>query len=563
MAKSAFHSHLFLCSCILIVLFGSCAQVVAPTGGKIDRISPKVLKYIPDSAALNFNGREIIFLFDEFIQLKDINGQLIISPPLEFIPDVKTKNETLSLIFDKSEKLKPNTTYSVNFGNAIQDIHESNPVENFKYVFSTGNFIDSLTFKGKVETAFEHKTEKGILVMLYKDYNDSTIYKNHPDYFGKTKDDGSFLINNIAAGNYKIMALKDANANYKYDNEGESIGFIDTLINIDKNTNVSFTVFQQPAKKLFVKTAIHGYYGNIMLVFNKPADNIVIQPLNHTFDDKNIFLEYSKNKDTLNYWFRNIEKDSIILQVRNNDRIIDTVSFKTIKKSEALKNNRKPLKFKLLSSPDKNQNFDLNAELLITFNHPIDPAFIDALNKKEIQLIEDSTLYNGYNNLLYRQKTINTLVISKKSNTSPPASPALKENTKYHLLILPGTFTDIFGFTNDSITINFKTREEKEYGSLKLKIDITETKTGNYIVQLLDEKENVLRENNIKKSETLTYQYLLPKKYKLKVIFDDNANYKWDTGNLQKKYQPEKVIYNAEAINTRSNWDIELEWKIY
>ena len=137
----------------------------------------------------------------------------------------------------------------------------------------------------------------------------------------------------------------------------------------------------------------------------------------------------------------------------------------------------------------------------------------------------------------------------------------LKENTTYHLLILPGTFTDIFGLTNDSIKIDFKTREEKYYGSVKLKLDVPPT-DGYYIVQLLDESSNVIREDLVSKSIELEYAYLAPKKYKLKIIYDDNRNRKWDVGNYLKKIQPEKVIYNSELINIRSNWDAELEWKI-
>ena len=553
------HSVLFLL--ISSILFYSCAQIVAPTGGKIDKTPPKIVKYTPDSAALNFNTKKITFIFDELIQLRDLNNQLIISPPLEFIPDAQAKNESLIFEFDKKENLKPNTTYSINFGNSVQDIHESNPLENFKYVFSTGSSIDSLSVKGKVETAFGHKPEKGVLVMLYSNYNDSSVYKNMPDYFSKTKEDGTFEINHIRAGSYKALALKDANANFKYDNESESIGFKDTLIDVSLKQTIALKLFQQPEKKLFLKSSIRNY-GNITLIFNKPVGEITISPLNHTFAEKDVFINYSRNKDTVNYWFKDVEKDSLALQIANDNVVVDTLSFKVIKKADALKSSRNPLKFKLLSSPDKNQNFELNAEMILTFNNPIEPALIEDIKKKEINLIEDSIPYEGYKDLFYQQKTIYSFAVSTKSDKpQAAAAPVLKENTKYHLFIPPGTFTDIFGLTNDTINIDFKTREEKQYGTLKLKLDIPEAK-GNYIVQLLDEKETIVRESIIKKSEIIFHQYLLPKKYKLKIIVDDNANNKWDTGNLSASLQPEKVIYNAELITTRPNWDFELEWKV-
>lgn len=550
---------------LICTLIYSCAQVVAPGGGEKDITPPKVVKYIPDSASLNFKSKSIVVFFDEFIQLKDLNNQLIISPPLENTPDIKVKNKTLTIDFDKEEILKPNTTYSISFGNALQDIHENNPIDNFKYIFSTGSFIDSVIVKGKIENAFDHKTDKGVLVMLYTDFSDSVIYKKKPDYFAKTKEDGTFQINNIRTGKYKLLVLKDANSNYKYDSESESVGFIDALIDVAEKKNILIDVFQELSKKLFLKKINYNSYGKISFIFNKPADSIRIEPLNLTFNDKDVFLDYSKNKDTLNYWFRKDDKDSIILQVKNGNTIIDTVDFKIIKKEDALKSRRNPLRLVVVNSPAGNQNVDLNAEFKIVFNNPLDPVLFNNSISKEINLIEDTIPIKDYKNLFYTLEPFNTISINSKiigKDGSTKVVPVVfKENTSYHLFIPPGTFTDIFGLTNDTIKIDFKTREEKFYGTLKLNLDIPVT-VGSYIVQLLDEKESIVKESNINKSETLFYEYLYPKKYKLKIIYDNNANYKWDTGNLLQKLQPEKVIYNAEPVNTRPNWDLELEWKI-
>jgi uncharacterized protein (DUF2141 family) len=550
---------------LICTLIYSCAQVVAPGGGEKDITPPKVVKYIPDSASLNFKSKSIVVFFDEFIQLKDLNNQLIISPPLENAPDIKVKNKILSIDFDKDEPLKPNTTYSISFGNALQDIHENNPIDNFKYIFSTGSFIDSVVVKGKIENAFDHKADKGVLVMLYTDFSDSVIYKKKPDYFAKTKEDGTFQINNIRSGKYKLLVLKDANSNYKYDNESESVGFVDALIDVSEKKNILISVFQEPVKKLFLKKSNYNSYGKISFIFNKTADSVRIEPLNLTFNDKDVFLDYSINKDTLNYWFRKDDRDSIILQVKNGNTIIDTVDFKIIKKEDALKSRRNPLRLAVVNSPAGNQNVDLNAEFKIVFNNPLDPVLFNNSISKEINLIEDTIPIKDYKNLFYTLSPFNTISINSKviaKDGSTKVVPVVfKENTNYHLFIPPGTFTDFFGLTNDTIKIDFKTREEKFYGTLKLNLDIPVT-TGNYIVQLLDEKESIVKESNINKSESLFYEYLYPKKYKLKIIYDNNANYKWDTGNLLQKLQPEKVIYNAEPVNTRPNWDLELEWKI-
>jgi hypothetical protein len=545
---------------IATILISSCAQIVAPTGGKLDKDAPKALKQEPSNGTTNFASKSITISFDEFIQLKDLNNQLIISPPLQFTPDIKTKNRELIIEFDKKEQLKPNTTYSINLGNAIQDIHESTPFENFSYYFSTGNILDSMKIAGKVENAFDTKTEKATLVLLYKNYTDSSVYKALPDYVGKTKEDGTFEIKNISAGSYKLIALKDANANFKYDSESEKIGFVDTLIDVTKNKKNTVRLFQEPAKKTFIKYSGHNYFGKVLLVLNKPAENISIKPINNSFNETDVFIDFSKNKDSIHYWFRNIEKDSIIMQVKENTTIIDTLAFKLTKKADAINNRRNPLKFQLTSSANKNQNVELNSEFAINFSHPIEPSTIEKIKNKEIKLVMDSIPYPNSKDLFYSQATRSGFVIKQKNNSTEKPFP-FKENSKYSLFIEPGTFTDIFGFTNDTIQLNFKTREEKQYGSIKLKLDVS-NKSKNYIVQLVDEKENIIREANTSKADAILFQYLLPKNYKLKVICDDNANLKWDTGNLQKGIQPEKVIYNAETITTKANWDLDLDWKI-
>jgi hypothetical protein len=561
-------AYLLICTFIF-----SCAQVVAPGGGPKDTKPPKVVKYIPDSAQLYFKVKSIIINFDEFVQLKDLNNQLIISPPLEKTPDITVKNKTLSITFDKKDSLKPNTTYCISFGNAVQDITENNPIENFKYIFSTGNFIDSLTLKGKVQNAFNHSTEKGILVMLYSNFDDSVIYKKLPDYFAKTKEDGTFQINNIKDGKYKLVALKDANSNYKYDGENESIGFVDAPIDPSEKKSILIDLFQEPAKKLYLKKRIHNEYGKIVFIFNKPTDSLHITPINYTFNEKDILLDYSKNKDTLNYWIKNFDKDSLKLQVSNGYKILDTVEFKMIKKEDALKTKKNPLKLKLLNNFNGNQGVDLNGEIKLTFSQPIQ-TINDKIN---VSLKKDSTLMKNLifiKDDFYKGKKIeicladSTIMVEDPNKKgvfihAPTLSTniGLKENTSYHLFIPPGTFTDIFGLTNDTIKMDFKTHEEKYYGSVKLTINTAEIK-GQYIIQLLDEKENLVRESYIKKGEAVTYEYLHPQLYKLKIIEDENNNGKWDSGDYLQKQQPEKVIYYNGTINVRSNWDLDLEWKI-
>jgi len=570
--NKAIQHHFFAAIKILVFLFliSSCAQIVAPGGGKKDITPPRVVKYAPDSAQLNFKSRSIEITFDEFIHLQDLNNQLIVSPPLQNVPDINVKNKKVLIEFNKKDSLKPNTTYCISFGNAIQDLDENNPIDNFRYIFSTGTYIDSLTVKGKVENAFDHKTEKGILVMLYSDLRDSVVYKKLPEYFSKTKEDGSFQINNIRKGKYKIVALKDGNANYKYDGETETIGFSDALVDPSEKKSIAIELFQEPPKKVFLKKHFHNSYGKIVLIFNQGSDSIKVTNLNKDLKGVQELFDYSKNRDTLTYWIANYQKDSIKLQVNNGNKILDTVVFKMIKKEDALNSKRSPLKLSVVSSPKGNMNFDLNASIGFVFSQPVSSI----QKNQKLQFKEDSIPFKTKRSpCLYKIKPeqIQFGYIDSAREYEDINNPGtfiasfefkkfqLKENTNYHLFIPPGIFTDIFGLTNDTIKIDIKTREEKFYGTMKLKVNIPETKE-NYIVQLLDEKENVVRENSIKKTETINYEYLYPQKYKLKIIIDENNNGKWDTGNYLKNIQAEKVIYNSELITVRSNWDLDLDW---
>jgi len=565
---------IFFCA----ILISSCAQVVAPGGGPKDVVPPKVLKYIPDSAQLNFNSKNIYIEFDEFITLKDLNNQLLISPPLAKTPDLTIKNKTLHIELDKNETLKSNTTYCISFGNAVQDLNENNPNENFQYIFSTGTFIDSLTLKGKVQNAFNQSSEKGIIAMLYSDLSDSVVYKAQPDYFAKTDKEGNFQINNIKAGKYKLVAIKDVNNNYKYDGETESIGFVNAPIDVTEKQSILIDLFQEPAKKIFLKKYIHDSHGKVSFFFNKGSDSLRVLPINNDQKGVQEYLQFSKNNDTLTYWIKNFQKDSLILQISNGNKVLDTISLKFITMEDGLKSKKNPLKLKVVSSPNGNQSFDLGSELVLKFNHRV----ISYKNpwgwykEQIVPLKEDTSSYlKKFYGLDYRIR--NEYVFLYKwdttKNVEDPNNPGTliggvqntftdwKENTNYHLLILPGYFTDLFGLTNDSINIKFKTREEKYYGSVKLNLTL-QSDDLLYIVQLLDESGNIVREDFVNKTTSLDYKYLYPKKYKLKVIYDDNRNYKWDTGNYLQKVQPERVIYNSELINIRSNWDAELDWTI-
>jgi len=541
-----------------ILIISSCAQIVSPTGGPKDVKPPKALKYIPDSAATNVKVKNMNIYFNEYIQLKDIS-QLIISPPVKKQPTVKVKNKILQIQFDGD--LKDSTTYCMNFGSAIADITEGNTIDNFRYVFSTGPYIDSLSLKGKVEYAFDHKTEKGILVMLYSAMEDSAPMKKIPDYFAKTKEDGSYKISNIKNGKYRVFALKDANGNYMYDTPDETIGYIDSTINLQKDSSINISLFKEKLKKQFLKKAKAVEYGHIMFVFNKPVEQLNVAPLNFTPKKEWYLPEYSANKDTVNYWLLGVASlDTLKLQISDNKKVLDTVEIKTISKEQpkttAVKTKGDKFKFSVKTNID-GKSLDLNNNIQMEFNHPIKKhdaekivISLDSVEEKQ------SDFSFGFNDQAVMRKFSITLAQTKSKTVS-----TWKEASHYGLFIPPGTFKDIFDLPNDTIKLSFKTGELKDYGTMKLKIKIPET-DKQYIVQLLDEKENIVKENYLSKGETINYEYLHPQKYHLKLIYDDNKNNKWDTGEYLKKQQPEKVAFSSGTIEVRANWDIEQEWKV-
>ncbi|MEO6904148.1 MAG: Ig-like domain-containing protein [Bacteroidia bacterium] len=556
---------IFIFSCCLIV---GCAQVVAPGGGPVDKTAPKAVKYLPDSATLNFKSRSIQILFNEFFTLNDLPNQLIISPPLENKPIITVKNKTLNIQFDEKEVLKPTTTYCISFGNAIQDLNEKNPVPNFKYIFSTGNYIDSITLSGTIQNAFDHKLEKGVLALLYKSQNDSAVYNSLPEYFAKTTETGAFEITNIKSGSYKLLALKDANANYKFNQESESIAFAENLINVDEKNTILLNLFQELPNKIYLKKYIQEQYGKYVLILNRGADSLKVKRLTNANEQQlQEQIQLSKNKDTITYWINNYDADSIKFQIKNGAHIIDTAAFKVLKKEDALKSKRNPFKLSLVNSLNENMEVDLNADIFLQFSNPI----LNISKNVEVDLKEDTLKYKKYILSFYKSQNSNNLKISiglkdstvlTAKNSEPFKNNILKENTKYSLNIPPNTFKDFFGLTNDSIKIKFKTRDEKYYGSVKLNLNFEPILKGKYIVQLLDDKENIVRENSVSEPTILNYLYLQPRIYKLKIIADANSNGKWDTGNYLLKQQPENVFYNKESINIRSNWDLDLEWNV-
>ena len=534
----------FTCAAFLFLLV-SCAQQVSPNGGDKDVASPKIVKSFPENFSTDYKGNSITLTFDEYVHLKDINNQLIISPPLEKPPQTRIKGK--SLIIDFEDKLLDSTTYTFNFGSAVSDITENNTLDSNLFVISTGTFLDSLTISGKVESAFLIKPEKDIYVMLYANTEDSVPYKEKPSYITKTKEGGAFQISNIKSGTYRAFALKDLNNNFIFDQPTEQIAFADSLLVIDTNMVLNFLLFEEALEKQYLKKSFAEQYGKFSFVFNRPVEEIEVLPIGHTFKKSWFIEEASLKRDTVSYWLTDLEGlDTLTLRINDNKTIADTTVIAIGKKESKVKakrgnNTAEPLQL-LVTNNSNASTFNLNKNLMLQLSHPI----IDYnLSKIILSRGVDTLDFEG----LFNDKTLRRFELKH----------AWMEDSAYQVFIPPGTFHDIFGLTNDTVSINVKTRPLKYYGNLKLKYDIL-NRDHNYIVLLMDEKENIIAENTIKGNEIVNYSFLEPKSYKLKIIYDTNNNGRWDTGNYLKKQAPEKVIYYQEAITVRSNWDMDLEW---
>jgi len=534
----------------LVLIFWGCAQVVPPTGGPKDITAPKVVEYSPENKSTLFHEKKIDITFDEYVQLKDLSKQFIISPPLKYLPVPVIKGKVLEIPLNK-DTLLDKTTYTFNFGNAVCDLHEGNAIKNFQYVFSTGTYIDSLSVKGIAMDAFSHDPVKGGFVLLYKDLDDSIPYKKNPSYCGQTDDNGNFRIDNIKNGDYRLVALSKGSGDYLYHPYTQSLAFKSDTLHLQRNDSLTLFLFieQQPKLQL-VKTRAVGK-GQIMIAFNRPVDSIKIIPTNiDTTKPFTTILQYSATTDTLTYWTSYPNLDSLGFIIKRNNKILDTVTIFHIpghmvaNASKKEKKAEKPPSLQVNLNTSERTPYDYHLPFLIQFAHPI--------TKFDLSKIR----------LMQRIDTIPLKSVGKPSMYSLLLSPTkdLISDSAYHFSIMPGAFTDLFGYINDTINTHFKVEEQSYYGTLKLNVSFS--KKTHYLVQLLGDKGNIYRQDTVGGTSSIFYDGVLPALYGIRVIEDNNNNGKWDGGNYLKGTQPERVYYYPDKINIRSNWDLTQDWKV-
>ncbi len=533
---------LYIC---LLFLCAQCAQVTPLTGGKKDDTSPKALSYKPENASLNFSTKVIEVQFNEYIVLKDVANQFIITPQTKEMPDIQASGKKLKITFN--EELLPNTTYKMAFGNSVTDLNESNVVQNFEYIFSTGSTIDSLKLSGQILYAQDKKPAAQVLVGLYKaDANDSIIYKDKPLYISKTDGAGNFSFNYLPDSKFKIVGIKDQNKNLLYDGSEEQIAFTKELISPKDAKAISLSIFKEIPSKSFIKKSISPEYGKAYIIYNKPqtdikevkAKGLVNYKLNRLKDT--LTLYYSQKFDTLETF------------VSYESKKTDTLSIKILPAIAVDKlNKNKSIKFELKSNISSVLPFYSNPSFELSF--PINPKTI---NKDKIKLIEkmDTIIKNVPFNISVRNELTTSFVIEAE----------LKPETNYTLTIDKDLFIGDSERNNDSITYKFKTTLIDDYAQLNMKLFFP--KKENYIIMLLNEKEQLVDERLVEFSLTSTsekiiaYKNLIPGNYFIKIVEDVNKNRHFDMGDYFLNKQPETIFVNTTAIKLLAGWEIENEW---
>lgn len=521
---------------LLLVIISSCARVGSPTGGEKDELPPSFLSSSPSNKSVNFKDKKIKIEFDEYIKLKDLNKQLIISPPMKNQPIITPLGIASKYVEIKIlDTLQDNTTYTFNFGNAIIDNNEGNVLKQFKYLFSTGNFIDSLEIKGNIKDATALKPESDVMVMLYKiddTFNDSIIYNQKPDYISNTLDSTYFNISNIKEGKYALIALKDKSNNLIYNPKEDKIGFATNYISLPLDSiPLNIELFKENLE-FKAKNATESNKNHIVLGYEGELKNGIKVLLEQNGSNIKTHIVKDIEKDSLHIWFKDEILDSLKIKIENeNDTQFFNVKLrkKEIDSLNITTNLRPTLHYRDSISILNNIPFErINKKYIsLKMNDSIDVAF-DVLESK----------FKDYFNIEFEKKP----------------------STKYSLTLLPNSIEDYFGDTNDSILRSFTTKKWEDYGEFKLKINNKNNLP--IIIELCDEKLNVIQRDILNDKKDLFYKYLLPQKYIVRAIIDENKNDKWDTGNYLNKKQPEKIIYFSKTIEMRANWTINEEFFI-
>jgi uncharacterized protein (DUF2141 family) len=559
-----------------------------PTGGPEDEAPPVVVRSIPEANALNYQKKEIFIEFDELIKLKDYRTKFIVSPPVNEQPTVEERGNRVLITFE--EDLQPNTTYTLDFADAIVDNNEGNVLENYSFSFSTGEYIDSLQVSGNLYDADDLSPSEGVLIFLHNNLNDTAIQKLVPIRMAKTNAQGRFNIRNVSPGKYRIYALDDANRNYKFDQPGEMMAWSDIFvepgfeyrqfadtIRIDSletdsieyyeklvytPDSIQLFKFQHDYKEQYLLSEERKERAKLTYYFNRPLEENAKLRLTGKESLNDVFImDRSIKNDTVTFWiadstYYNQDSLSVSLSYLMKDSLdnpfmqTDTIAmYAPFEKKEKKKKKRKKDDEPEPIPTIKLKNIKSNVDVFGQFRFSL-PAPAIHFNRKAFKL------YN-HKDTIPEEETDFEIIHDNKSILNYSIKNKWEPGVKYEMIVDSAAIEDIYGLMNDSINSQFTVKQLDSYG--KMFIQIKEPHES-WLVQILNRKETVVQQTYItNKSGKIGFRYLNPGEYMLRIVVDENRNGKWDSGNYFERIQPEELIYYPSKINVRKNWEVDQE----
>ena len=569
----------------VIIVFGfyACAnRAQGPEGGPKDVTPPSVIKSFPTNKAVNVNREKVEIIFDENVNLQKISENVIISPPQINAPDVKSYGKSVTVKLN--DTLQANTTYSINFGDAIVDNNENNVLKNYVFSFATGNEIDTLQIAGTLINAENLNPIKGVTVGIYTDLSDTAFTSKPFMRITRTDENGHFAVPNVHAGRYKVYALSDVDRNNYYQ-PGEDLAFNDSVytpsfsfyqkqdtvwkdtVTIDTIKTVQATKFlpdnillrhfKEINKRQYLLKSERTEANHFSLFFNAPNSDLPkIEPLNVNFENK-ILLQKNQNLDSLTYWLTDsslIKKDTILLKITylKSDSLLQ-LKPQTDTLTLSMKKDRGKISTKTVSTKAKKEFLPIRANLTSKFEvyNPVILSFDTPLKTWDTSKIHLSQL---------KDTVLIPLKFSLEKIDSIGLSFLIRQKwipeTTYQLQIDSAAFYNVYNLHNDKFKNELKIKSLDDYSGMKLFLEKFDSTA---VFQIINTKDEVVKTAPAKKNGTII-QYLTPGDYYIRMFLDKNLNGSWTTGSYAEKRQPEEVFYYPKKLTLIKNWEFEETW---
>lgn len=516
---------------LVLLLFSGCASIgPGPQGGPKDKTPPKVLSMLPKNLTRNFKSKKVIIQFDEYFKLADQAKQFSISPDVEVMPSLKVKGKSLEITF--TDSLEKNTTYTLNFGKAVVDVNESNAVKNLSYVFSTGADLDSLSISGNIKDSQTGKPIYEAVAMLIPLSRDSIFGKKKASIYSLTDSSGNYKISNLREDTYRVYALKEQSSDKIYQQSSDEIGFIKEPLVLKRDTqNLNMLIFKEDAKVFRVNDRRLNQDGSISLSFNQKLVKPGITILEPSKLDATKKLKFSKAKDSVKIWLSDLSFDSTKVSITEDGKLLQTVNFNRGK--------RDTYKRTVVATDNIEANLlNPNKTLKLTFGIPI-----EGVDASKITLTEDSVV-----------KTNFTLLKDSADFLSYDLNYPWKPNNIYEIKFAEGAFTGLFETKSKVFTKKFELAKKDDYGTLQVKLVVPEP-NKQYLLEIENEAKIIVNTLVVARDTTVKFANYRAGRYFIRIIYDTNKNGKWDTGDVQKGVQPEKIYNEPKELSIRANWD--------